>query len=83
MKVTINLPDKYSYLGNYSKLERDIKQKYALSLYREEKLSLSAAAEIAGMNLYDFMTECKKHNIPVINYSPDELDKELNHMKPD
>ena len=82
MKVTINLPDKYSYLGDYSQLEKDIKQKYALSLYREEEVSLSAAAEIAGMNLYDFMNECKKHHIPVINYSPDELDNELNHMNP-
>jgi predicted HTH domain antitoxin len=80
MKVIINLPDKYSYLGDYSQLERDIKQKYALSLYREEKISLSAAAEIAGMNVYEFISECKKYNIPVINYSPEELDKELDNF---
>jgi predicted HTH domain antitoxin len=80
MKVTINIPDKYSYLGDYSRLENDIKQKYALSLYREEKISLSAAAELSGMNVYDFISECKKNNIPVINYSPDELDKELDNL---
>ena len=81
MKVTINIPDKYSYLSDQTKLKKEIKQKYALSLYREEKISLSAAAEIAGMNVYDFIFECKQNNIPVINYSPEELDKELDNLK--
>lgn len=80
MKVTIDIPDKFAYLGDYSKLEKEIKQKYALSLYQDEKISLSAAAEIAGMSIYDFMYECKKNNVPVINYTPEELDKELNNI---
>lgn len=80
MKVTINIPDKFSYLGDYKKLGKDIKQKYALSLYRDEALSLSAAAEIAGVNIYEFIVECKKNNIPVINYPPEDLDKELNDL---
>ena len=83
MKVTINIPDKFSYLGDYRKLGKDIKQKYALSLYRDEAVSLSAAAEIAGMNIYEFMAECKKNNIPVINYTSNELDKELDNLNPE
>lgn len=79
MQLTINLPDKFRYLGDNNQLQIEVKQKYALFLYREEKISLSSAAELAGMNIYDFMHECKKNNIPVINYTPDDLDKELNN----
>jgi len=80
MKVTIDIPDKFSYLGDPLKLKKEIKQKYALSLYRDEKISLSAAAEIAEMDLYEFIAECKKNNIPVIGYSSEELDKELGNL---
>jgi len=80
MKVTIDIPDKFSYLGDHLKLKKEIKQNYALSLYRDEKISMSAAAEVAGMDLYEFMAECKRNNIPVISYSSEELDKELNNF---
>jgi len=80
MKVTIDIPDKFSYLGDHLKLKKEIKQKYALSLYRDEKISLSAAAEIAGIDIYEFIAECKRNNIPVISYSSEELDKELDNF---
>lgn len=80
MKVTIDIPDKFAYLGDRLKLKKEIKQNYALSLYRDEKISLSAAAEIAGMDIYEFIAECRRNNISVISYSPEELDKELDNF---
>ena len=80
MQVTINIPDKFAYLDDNLNLAKEIKQDYALSLYRKNKISLSAAAEIAEMNVYEFIAECRRNNIPVINYTPEELDKELDNI---
>jgi predicted HTH domain antitoxin len=77
MQVTINIPDKFAYIDDYPNLAKEIKQDYALSLYRKNKISLSVAAEIAEMNIYEFIAECKKNNVPVINYTPEDLNKEL------
>ncbi|MBR9679086.1 MAG: hypothetical protein GON13_02355, partial [Nanoarchaeota archaeon] len=38
---------------------------YAVSLYKKEKLSLAKAAEIAELNLEQFISELKKRNIKI------------------
>jgi predicted HTH domain antitoxin len=49
----------------------------AIKLYDEDVLSLGRAAELAGMNRIDFMNLLGEIGIPVVRYSPEELQQEL------
>ena len=53
----------------------------AIKLYRDEVISLERAAKLAGLGVAQFSEELTKHNIPVVNYSADELDDELKVLK--
>ena len=53
----------------------------AIKLFRDEVISLERAAKLAGMGVAQFSEELTKHNIPVVNYSADELDDELKVLK--
>ncbi|MEI2780672.1 MAG: UPF0175 family protein [Candidatus Competibacter sp.] len=39
----------------------------ALALFKAARVTLSKAAELAGMNSYDFIRTCKENQIPVID----------------
>ena len=53
----------------------------AIKLFRDEVISLERAAKLAGMGVAKFSEEVAKYNIPVVNYSADELDDELKVLK--
>jgi predicted HTH domain antitoxin len=48
-----------------------------LWLFQRERVTLTKAAEIAGVSLYEFLNLCKSNQIPVIDMSRDELTAEL------
>jgi addiction module RelB/DinJ family antitoxin len=52
-------------------------KEYAMKLYSEGKLSLSQASRLCSMDLYDFTALLSASSIPVINYSADDFEKEL------
>lgn len=68
-KLTINLPSHIS--TNEARLLLCIK------LYEADRISLGKAAELAGSSKWAFMELLAEQGIPVINYSPDELEREL------
>jgi prevent-host-death family protein len=49
----------------------------AVKLFDENVLSLHEAAKLAGMTLAEFMEECSAREIPVVRYSPEDLQQEL------
>jgi predicted HTH domain antitoxin len=49
----------------------------ALKLFKEHKLSSWQAAALAGLGKCQFWMELGRHNIPLINYDPSELEDEL------
>jgi predicted HTH domain antitoxin len=49
----------------------------ALELFREHKLSLGKATQLAGLPREVFLGELYRRNIPVIDYNPEELEEEL------
>lgn len=49
----------------------------AVKLFDEEHVSLGKAAKLAGMSRPEFMEHLARLNIPVVRYSPEELDREL------
>jgi len=53
---------------------------YALRLYKALEVTLSKATELAGLDLYEFMSTCKREQIPVIDINKEELLEEVEGM---
>jgi predicted HTH domain antitoxin len=81
MKVTLDIPDSYALYFTLSSLEKELKLFTALMLVKQGKISVSKGAELSEMSIYDFMGECKKNEIPVIDYSREELKQEFEAIK--
>jgi predicted HTH domain antitoxin len=50
-------------------------------LFKNAKFSIEQAAKFASLSLYDFMLECKKNNISILEYDSQDLNNELNILK--
>jgi len=55
---------------------RQKRLEYALNEYAKRKVSLGKAAELAKINLSDFMEEAAKRHIP-INYTKEDLKRDF------
>lgn len=79
MQLTLNIPDFAPLTLNkdMAELKQTIKLNSALMLFKNAKFSIEQASKFANVSIYEFMSECKKNNIPVINYERDELENEL------
>ena len=66
----------YSLNENAAEFTQQMRLYSALQWFKDHKLSLGKAAELAGIKKEHFMFECDRHNIPLIDYDPDELDQE-------
>ena len=80
MQIAINLPNEFVALQPVNEIEHDIRLSYALWLFKNAKVTLSKAAELAAMDIYAFMAECNKNEVPVINITKAELLEELAGM---
>ena len=81
MQIAVDLPQDFTQLRGARQIAQELRLSYALRLYKSVEVSLSKAAELAGMDFYDFMSVCKQERIPVIDISRDELQKELAGMR--
>ncbi len=57
--------------------EEEARLLLAIKLYEEGRVSLGKAAEIAGYSKRAFIERLSQHHIPVVNYNPDELEREI------
>ncbi len=80
MQIALDLPNDFVALQPIKDIEHDIRLSYALWLFKQAKITLSTAAELAAMDIYSFIAECKKNEVPVINISKEELQQELAAM---
>ncbi|WP_020558918.1 UPF0175 family protein [Thiofilum flexile] len=78
MQIAIELPNDFTQLRGIEKIIKEIHLSYALRLYKSDEVTLSKAAELAGLDLYDFMSACKQEGIPTISISQEELLEDLN-----
>jgi predicted HTH domain antitoxin len=76
MKVTLNISDSYALYFGLSSIEKQFKLFTALILVKQGKISVSKGAELSELTIYDFLRECKQNDIPVIDYSKEELKEE-------
>jgi predicted HTH domain antitoxin len=81
MKVTLDIPDSYALYFGLSSIERQLKLFTALMLVKQGKISVSKAAELAEITIYDFLKQCKENDIPVVDYSKEELKEEFENIK--
>ena len=77
MQVAIELPNDFVALQTLPDIQQEVSNSYALWLYQHGRVTLAKAAELAGLDLYEFMGSCKANQIPVINISRDDLLEEL------
>ena len=68
-KVVIEVPDELP--------EREVIIAVAVQLYREGKLTLKQASDLADLCLEDFMKVLSEKKVSVINWDEEELHKEL------
>ncbi|TAL24058.1 MAG: UPF0175 family protein [Nitrospirae bacterium] len=54
-----------------------IKEAAVLELYREGKISSGKAAEMLGMDRFEFIKYAGKKGIPFIRITPEELEEEV------
>jgi predicted HTH domain antitoxin len=80
MEIVLNLPNNFTAFQSMADIEQDIRLSYSLWLFKNAKVSISKAAELANLTIYEFMNACKKNDVPVIDMSKDELLDDLAGM---
>lgn len=58
-------------------LALSMRKEFALKLFGDGKLTSVQAANFCGMNIYDFISTASQADIPIIDYSIEEVDQEL------
>jgi predicted HTH domain antitoxin len=76
MQVAIDLPNDFVGILTEQAIAREMRVTYALALFKDARVTLAKAAELAGMNLYEFMSVWRAQRISVIDISRDELVQE-------
>jgi predicted HTH domain antitoxin len=80
MLVAINLPNDFVAFQSPIDIEKDIRLSYSLWLFKNARVTLAKAAELAGLDIYDFISACKQNDVPVIDIGKEELEEELAGM---
>lgn len=77
MQIAIDLPNDFVAFQAIHEIRQEVRTSYAMWLYQQSRVTLAKAAELAGVDLYDWMIICKTHQIPIIDISREELQAEL------
>lgn len=80
MQITFNLPNDFVAFQLMAEIEHDVCLSYALWLFKNAKVTLSKAAELAELNIYECISACKKNDVAVIDMSKEELLDDLAKM---
>jgi predicted HTH domain antitoxin len=60
-----------------AEMSLSMRKEFALKSFSDGKLTLVQAAAFCGMNVYDFIATASQAGIPIIDYSIEEVDREL------
>ncbi|QVL49214.1 MAG: UPF0175 family protein [Thiocapsa sp.] len=77
MRVAVDLPNDFVEMLTEQAIAKEMRLAYALALFKDARITIAKAAELAGITIYEFMTACKANRIPVIEVSREELVQEL------
>ena len=81
MQITLNFPNDFVTLQSSIEIEQDVRLSYALWLFKNSKVTLAKAAELAELTIYDFINVCQKNDVAVIDMSKEELLEDLADMR--
>jgi predicted HTH domain antitoxin len=83
MQLSVDIPNstQFTLNENIDNIGNLLKLNTALMLFKNAKFSIEQAAKFASLSLYDFMLECKKNNISILEYDSQDLNNELNILK--
>ena len=73
----VDVPGELFALHGPGEVGRDTRASDAMFLVQQGRLTLAKAAQLAGMNLYDFMALCKAHRISTMDLTADEIASDL------
>ena len=80
MQITVNLPNDFVDFQLAEDIEKEMRLSYSLWLLKNARVTLSKAADLAGLDVYEFIAACKQNDVPVIDISKEELLEELAGM---
>lgn len=81
MQFAIELPNDFVAFQAEPTIRKEISTSYALWLFGQGRVTLAKAAELASLNLYEFMQACKDNRIPVIDLDRGELLEEISGFR--
>ncbi len=78
-QVQLNLPEGFKQAVHLTaaELESQIRLMAALKMFELGKLSSDKAAELAGVSRVEFLELCGRYRVPVAQYGPGELEREV------
>lgn len=76
--VSIEIPSEVIHAARMT--PEELKRELAIHLFREGKLSIGKACELAGMNVWDFQNFLGSRGIP-IHYDIDEYEEDLRTLR--
>jgi len=82
MSVTLELPDDIGFrlLDDPEHAEPDIRRELAIALYREGKLPPGRAAQLAGMDRWDFEKLLVERQVPM-PWTKEDVENEMNALR--
>ena len=77
--LTVRIPAEIPRMLNRTpdELGRDLRLYAALMLFKLDKLSSGAAAELAGVPRVAFLDSCAEYGIPITTLTVEELQREI------
>lgn len=69
MQIDMNLPNDFVAFQSVADIENDMRLSYSLWLFKNSRVRKEKAAELAGLDIYDFMVACKRNEVAVIDIS--------------
>lgn len=58
-------------------VQHGVRKVLALQLYKTHDISSGKAAELAGMAYVDFLSYASRRGVPVVDYPPEDLEREM------
>ncbi len=80
MQIQLELPEKYFGLDKKEQIASQVKLYATLMMYQIGQLSAGMACEILNINRFDFLKYCKEFQIPVITYTMEDIENELDGL---
>jgi predicted HTH domain antitoxin len=77
MQISFSLPESQFVTESPEEATHKIRMFAALGLYQAGEVSVGAASELAGLDLYDFLEFCKREGVVLQTQTPDELEEDV------